>query len=596
VVGGLVLLALERLFPGEVLGYGFPRFLEMLHLHGARVKRRWMFLKTIGAAVSLGAGASVGREGPIAQIGGAIGMFVAGAARLAVDDRRVLVACGAAAGIAATFDAPVAGVLFAQEIVFLGETRLAHLTLVVVAAAVAVATTREVIGVAPVLHAAPFALRNYLDCLTYAALGLVLGLIAVAYVRAFYAAARTVRRLAWPRSRVLLLGLAVVGLVTVGVPENFSDGYPIIDRALASALPWPRLLLLAVTKFGASIVSLACGAPGGVFGPIFFVGAMFGGAYRALSVIVAPSLTGPAGSYALVGLAGFLAATTHAPLTAMFLVVEMTGSYGVTVPALITVGMAVLVAQRFEPESIDTYGLHEEGKHLRETSLPRLLARLPVGDDFRPDVPHVPARATLPEVLAVASSAPGGSLPVVDDDDRLVGVLSWRALRHVLLEADTVGSLVIAADLAETTVPVVTPETSLVEAFRRLEATALDAIPVVDPEEPRVVLGMLSRGDLIAASGRAASSRETPSLGSSGEGWREGTGVVSVPVPPTWVGRSLRELDARQRHGVSVLAVRAAQDGERSWSVPDPDRRLAPGDVLLLAGPADRVRAAREAS
>src|SRR5262245_31351562 len=276
VAGGVVLLALERRFPGDVLGYGFPRFLEMLHLHGARVKRRWMFLKTLGAAISLGAGASVGREGPIAQIGGSIGAAVASAARLPVDTRRMLIACGTAAAVAATFNAPLAAILFAQEVVLLGASALAPLSLIVVAVATAVAVTRGVFGSPPILMTTPFALESNWECLTYAALGLVLGVLAVAYTRMFHFALRRASRLSWPPAATLLGGLALVGVLAAVVPQNLSDGYPVINEALRGHLAWHQALLLAVAKIAASIVSLACGAPGGVFGPIFFIGAMAG--------------------------------------------------------------------------------------------------------------------------------------------------------------------------------------------------------------------------------------------------------------------------------------------------------------------------------
>src|SRR3989449_7380463 len=204
VAGGLVLLLLDRLFPGEVLGYGFPRFLEMLHLQGARVKRRWMVVKTLGSAVSLGAGAAVGREGPIAQIGGSIGSAVAQLARLSSEQRRILIACGAAAGIATTFNAPLRALMFAHEIRLLGEMRLVHFTQIVVATTTAVIVARGLFGSLPVFVVPAFTLESYWECFTYAALGVVLGVLAAGYTRLFHADAGYLDRLAWPRARVLL--------------------------------------------------------------------------------------------------------------------------------------------------------------------------------------------------------------------------------------------------------------------------------------------------------------------------------------------------------------------------------------------------------
>jgi CIC family chloride channel protein len=595
--GGVFLLALDRLSRGEVLGYGFPRFLEMLHLHGARVKRRWIVLKTVGSAISLGAGAAVGREGPIAQIGGSIGGLLARTARVSVDDRKVLVACGAAAGVAATFNAPIAAVLFAQEIVLLGEAGLTHLSLVVVSAATAVAATRELFGSEPLLRVAEFSLVSYWECLTYALLGVLLGLMAVAYVRLFHHAARRARALPLPTPALLLGGLAITGLITMAVPENLADGYPVINQALAGEKVWQAALVLALAKIASSIICLSSGTPGGVFGPILFIGAMVGTSYRAFADAVLPQLTGPPGSYALVGLAGFLAATTHAPLTALFLVVEMTESYAMTVPALLTVGLAMIVAQLIEPHSIDTFGLEAEGKHLHGETLPQILDRVPIGQAYRTDVELVPERLPLPDIMRLVSEGRGTTLPVVNAAGELVGVLSFTALREILLE-ENLGALVVAADLCDHSAPTVTPDTSLGEAFRRIERVRLDEIPVVDPAAPKRVLGMLGRTNLIAAYNRAASSLGTLPLGAwlddNEPAWSHGYRVITTPVPAGWLGRSLREVDCRGRWGVTVLAARTPGGAHDAWEVPDPDRLFEAGDLVVMAGTSERLRAARD--
>src|SRR5262245_38128932 len=596
--GGVAVLALDRLFPGEVLGYGFPRFLEMLHLQGGAVKRRWIVVKTLGAGISLGSGAAVGREGPIAQIGGAIGGLVARLARLSAEQRKILVACGAAAGIATTFNAPLGALMFAHEIVLLGELHLANFSLIVVATTSAVIASRGLFANESVFHVMPFVLESYWECLTYGLLGLLLGLLAVSYVRFFHGFARRVRALTWPRPAVLLGGLALVGLLDVAAPGNISDGYPFVNRALAGELPWPEMAGLAVAKIVGSTVSLGCGAPGGVFGPIFFIGAMTGGAFRAASAALLPGLTGPRGSYAVVGLGAFLAATTHAPLTAIFLLFEMTQNYAVTVPALITAGVALIVASRIEPESIDTLGLTDEGKSLHPASDRVMLEHVPVTRLYRRTVVTIPARATFPEFLHIVGTSRSCSFPVVDDEGALVGTLSFSALRTTLSEGNF-GSLVVAADMSDPHVPTLTPDHSLADAFRLMESESLEDVPVVAAGDPRRILGMLSRGDLIAAYNRSvATLGELPVaawLSAGPSGWSGDFRVVAVRAPASWVGRSLREIDCRARYGVTVLAVERDAERGHGYEIPDPDRPLAPEDRLVLAGTADRLRQAQAA-
>ena len=183
--GGVAILVLDRIFPGDVLGYGFPNFLEQVNLGNARIKRGWIFVKAAGAALSLGSGASVGREGPIAQVGGAIGSAVAQLRKLSPDRAKVLVAAGAGAGIATTFNAPIGGLMFAQEIVLLGHTEIANLTLLIIATFTAVVTSRAIIGNAVVFVVPQFVLRSYWEMVTYALMGAALGVLAAGYIRFF---------------------------------------------------------------------------------------------------------------------------------------------------------------------------------------------------------------------------------------------------------------------------------------------------------------------------------------------------------------------------------------------------------------------------
>ena len=362
VSGGLIIILLELLLPGDILGYGFPSFLEKIHLGDAHLKGRWIVAKAVGSAVSLGAGASVGREGPIAQIGGAIGSVVARLTRMSTERSKVLVACGAGAGIATTFNAPIGGLLFAQEIVLLGQTELGNLSLLVISASVGVVISRAMLGNLAVLPVQQFTMKSYWEFLTYALLGLLTGIIGAVYVRFFNATAEFFERMRMPRFAKIIIGMFAVGIIAIPMRGNLSDGYPVIDQALNGQLStaddgaycsWPSL------SPPASRSAAACRA---ACSDRYSLSARWAAARaRSLLGVLMPRVTGVRGSYALVGLGAFLAATTHAPLTAIFLLTEMTGSYDVTLPALICSILALVVARAIEPESIDTYALARRG-------------------------------------------------------------------------------------------------------------------------------------------------------------------------------------------------------------------------------------------
>lgn len=584
--GGVALLILDRFFPGDVLGYGFPGFLAMLHLGRARIERRWIFIKTASAAISLGAGASVGREGPIAQIGGAIGAAVAQLARLPGDRAKILIAAGAGAGIATTFNAPIGGLLFAQEIVLLGELEFNSLTLIIVATTAGVVTSRAIYGDIAVFHVHRFLLRSYWELLTYGFMGAVLGILSAAFIRLFHATAALFKRTQLPKWANLGVGLFVVGLIAAALPQNLSDGYPVIDDALAGRLPIIHMAVLSVAKIFASSISLGCGAAGGVFGPIFFIGAMAGGSLRGLFELLLPGLTGPRGSYALVGLGAFLAATSNAPLTALFLLFEMTQDYTVALPALISVITSLAMARMLEPESIDTYALAQEGKSLRIGKDRMVLAQIPVSAVMTHEPLVLRESDSLPEVLRVGGETAQSILPVVADGDALTGVIVTRELLALIAGSDRLGHLVNAFDIALRNFPTVTPDSTLDNALMQIEGEAVDELPVVDDEGR--LLGVVTRRAIAQAFNRTTISLSAVANREPAIQWSTGYRVMRMKISKAGEGKTLRALDPRARFGVSVLAVQEANGG----FVPiGPDRPFKAGDVIVAAGLQASLRA-----
>ncbi len=594
--GGAALVLLDYFFPSDVLGYGFPNFLEMVNLGNARIHRVWIFVKAMGAALSLGCGASVGREGPIAQIGGAIGSTIAQVRRLSPIRSKVLVAAGAGAGIATTFNAPMGGMMFALEIVLLGETELANLILVLVSTFSAVVTSRGLFGDIALFHPSPFVVKSYWEMITYALMGALLGALAAGYIRFFHATAAFFRRLQVHKWIKLWAGLAIVGLIAIVLPENLSDGYPIIDRAFAGKLGAVMLGSLAAAKFFASAVSLGCGAPGGIFGPTFFIGTMAGGAFRQLCNLILPGLTGPRGSYALVGLGAFLAGVTHAPLTAILLLFEMTRLDPVlALPAIIATVTALIVAHGIESESIDTYSLAREGKSLAIGRDRRILTQLPISSVVTRDVQTVRANAPASEVLRIAGDTSQSTLPVLDNDGRLTGLIVTRDLLSMLASGVELGPLVNAYDLSRQNPPVLTPESSLDQATQLMEYEALEELPVVEHISLTngKFLGLVTRRNIVQAFNHVAVSLAATGTREPNIFWATGYRVTQLRVPETVNGKTLRQLDPRSRFGVSVLAVQGAADPSSGFTTIAPDQRLGQGDLLIAAGRSADLRSFR---
>lgn len=593
VSGGVVLALLEALFPGDILGYGFANFLRMVHLNGARIKRRFILFKAAGAALSLGCGASVGREGPIAQIGGAIGSAISQTLRLSSEQAKVLVACGAGAGIATTFNAPLGGLLFAQEIVLLGETELTNLSLLVISTAAGVVTSRALLGNLAVLPAQAFILRSYWEIFIYAGLGVILGLLSVVYIRLFYRISDFIKSLPMPRWCQLLLGLAVVGMVAIPLRQNLADGYPVIDQALNGMLPIRLMVALLAAKIFTSCISLGCGAPGGVFGPIFFIGAMAGGSLHGALHMIAPQhiSSGLRGSYSLIGLGAFLAGTTHAPLTSIFLLTEMTGSYTATLAALVSSVIAMVVARTIEPQSIDTYALARQGISLEGDKNRLALTGFSVNTVLKGEPTTVAADASLEEVFRLASETTQEILPVLDRQGAYLGTIATRDLVAVLTSEADLRGLVNAYDLSRPNFPSVAADSNLEDALHVMEDELTSALPVRNPEHPRQLLGLVTRQDIAQLFSRATGSvslfpgRDTHIF------WSGGYRVARLRIPAAADGKTLRELGTRVRFGVNVLAVQNRDNPGSGFVLLEADQPLRAGDVVIVAGRSVSIRA-----
>jgi chloride channel protein, CIC family len=588
--GGVLIMLVDRVFPEDVLGYGFPQFLEQINLGNPRIKRRWMFVKAIGASLSLGCGASVGREGPIAQIGGAIGSAVARLRNLSPDRVKVLVAAGAGAGIATTFNAPIGGLMFAQEIVLLGHAELANLTLLIIATTSAVVASRALHSNDSVFVVPQFQLRSYWEMFTYGVMGVALGLMGAAFIRFFHFTAGRFRKMQVSDWVKIQLGLALVGAIAIGWPDNLSDGYPVINRAMAGEFGLATLAALTVTKFVGSSVSLGCGVPGGVFGPIFFIGTMAGGTFQRLSAMLLPHLTGPRGSYSLVGLGAFLAATTHAPLTALFLLFEMTQGYEIALPAMIATVTALVVARAIETESIDTYRLAREGKTLQISQERLALAQIPVSAVMTKEVALLHENAALADILQVAGETSQSTLPVISSDGGLSGLIVTRDLLGLLAGGRDLGPLINAFDIAEANCAEILATENLFSASQMMEHEGIDELPVVERRYGGKFLGLVTRQHIVQALNRVTASVGSIATRDEPIYWASGYRVTRLEIPQAAAGKTIRELDPRARFSVTVLALRSVKDPDAGFTPITPDGTLNAGDLIITAGRPGDIR------
>jgi len=498
VLGIVCLIPLMLLFPGDVGGYGLPRFLEIVNLRGGVIRARNIFITIVAPALTIGSGGSAGLEGPIAQLGGAIGSNVGQTFGVSGTKMRLMVASGVAAGIAAVFNAPMAGVMFAIEIVLLGDFEIHHFTPLVIAAGVATATARMVFGNALMFDVPHYHLVSYWELLLYAGLGVVVGALAVLNIKIFYGIWDLFETSRLPRLARPVIGAALVGCIGIGFPQVMGGGYHHISEAMHGELPWLLMAILPLFKMVATAITLGSGGAGGIFAPAMFIGTMIGGAYGALMHAAFPAFTAPVGMYALVGLGAFLAAAAHAPLTAMFLLFEITNSHEIVLPVLFASVIGTIIARLFHSESIDTEALSRKGVELKVGRELTAMNALAVDGVMHDDFTWVPESLDLHSLAQRFATSPWIYFPVLDRAERMVGIISLNDVRTVLMEEE-LARLVVVADLMTREVISVHRDDTLNRAMEQFGRKDIEQMPVVSRKDTRRVLGMLKRQDVIRA-------------------------------------------------------------------------------------------------
>jgi CIC family chloride channel protein len=368
-IGGLLGGPLIQRFAREARGHGVPEVMTALATRGGRIRKRVAAVKIAASGFTIGFGGAAGREGPMVQIGATLGSAVAQLARLGPRNIRTLVACGAAGGIAATFNAPIAGALFSVE-VLLGRFH-ADFLLVLLTSLSSCMVTRHYLGDYPAFVVPAYELASPAELPLYFVLGLLLGVAAVFYVRLLYRAEDVFESWRFPESLKPAAGGLLVGLILRFYPQVYGTGFPAIESALWVRLSWSVLVGLFVAELLANTATLGSGGSGGVFAPGLYMGAMLGGAFGMGVHALYPGWTGGSGAYAMVGMAAFFAAAAKAPTTALLILFEMTNDYRIMLPLMTATVGSVYVSHRLLRHSIYTLKLHRRGIRFPYVEEPR---------------------------------------------------------------------------------------------------------------------------------------------------------------------------------------------------------------------------------
>ena len=501
-IGGLIFGPLIYFFAREAKGHGVPEVMYAVARKNGRINPIVALIKALASSICIGSGGSVGREGPIVQIGSTLGSAIGRWFKVPSNLLRTLVAAGAAGGISATFNAPIAGVIFAMEII-LREFTSQSFSIVVLSSVVAWVVGSSLMGDEIVFSVPPYALNHSGELLLYAFLGILAAVVARIYIRTIYTLEDTFDN--WkimPEYFKPVVGGFILGVIGLYILKNsdgqtiFGVGYGVVESALLGKLALKIMLVLLVAKLIATALTLGSGGSGGVFAPSLFIGAMLGGSFGLVAGHFFPTIAGP-GAYALVGMAAVFAGATHAPMTAIIILFEMTRDYHIIMPVMISTVIAVIISHAINPETIYTLKLSRRGVKLSSGKTMGSLEGVTVAQVMSKEVEYVREHLALDGLTDVLEKSVHSGFPVTDSNEELVGLLTYAELHSVVTNDDLVPQLLVVKDVMREPSPIVFSDEPVSDVTPKFDAQQVDRFPVVHRDNPKKMVGIITQADVL---------------------------------------------------------------------------------------------------
>ncbi len=498
-LGGLLLAPFIYFFPKEATADGVPSTMEAVALKNGFVRWTNGILRMVMSSLTLGSGGSAGSEGPIIQIGSALASGVGQFFRVSGERQRVVVACGAAAGLAFIFNAPIAGVLFALEVI-LGEFNVHSFSPIVISSVVATAFARAFLPHGAMLHVPPYELFSPAEILLYAIMGILAGLTSVAFTQFMHLSEGVFHRhVKLPTALKPAIGGLFVGIIGFYLPEVFGYSYAPITQAIKGNFLPGFLFILVAAKIIATGFTLGSGGSGGILCPALFLGAMLGSACGSIFHQWLPQIVPATGGYGIVGMGAMLGAVVQAPMTAIIMVFELTNAYTVILPMMTACILATLVQKSILRGSIYTLSLTHKGIDIQAGREMGILSNLHVKDIMEAECVQVPSTTPYQEVMQRCLNHPGNYIYIVDEKEDLEGVISFSDLKEFIFE-DGLNGLILAKDLINPDIIYVTPEESLASSLNKFSFIDMEQLPVVERNNgSRKVKGIITRNQLMKA-------------------------------------------------------------------------------------------------
>lgn len=594
IIGGLLVGPLIYFFAPEAKGHGVPEVMQAVLLKGGVIRPRVALVKALASSITIGTGGSVGREGPIIQIGASLGSTVGQFFRMSGNRMKTLVGCGAAAGIAAAFNAPIAGALFAVEIILM-DFAFVQFSPIVISSVMATVISHHYEGNFAAFQVPPYHLVNPFELIFYAALGLLAGIASYGFIKVLYAFEDFFdNKLKLPSYLQPAIGGLIIGIIALKFPQIMGVGYDSINDALHGNTIWYMALGLIFLKILATSFTLGSGGSGGIFAPSLFMGAMLGCFFGYFVHSYFPSISASPGAYALVAMGGLVAGTTRAPITAIIIVFELTKDYEIILPLMITCIISAILSSKLSRESIYTLKLLLRNINLKEGTETNIMKSIFVRNVFTPTFETVHETANFNEVVNKVISKEDPYFAVQNDHSDLIGMISIHDIKSFLFDMQDLQDIVIARDIAEKDFDKVTPEDNCQIVLDILSRNGLSGLPVVDPKKQNKILGMIWRRDILKTYNQEVEKKDIALTfvdklvrqnSTQDVQFMGGYSVSEIKIPESFINQSIKDLNIRAKYNVNVLSIRhETNQGTKINAFPTPEYIIKQGDRLIVAG------------
>ena len=603
VIGGLIVGPLIYYFAPEAKGHGVPEVMQAILLKGGKIRGRVAVVKAVASAITIGTGGSVGREGPIIQIGSSLGSVIGQFLRVSPKRLKTLVGCGAAAGIAAAFNAPIAGALFAVEIILM-DFAVAQFSPIVISSVMATVISHTFEGNFTAFVVPKYQLTSPFEIGFYFVLGAASGVVAYLFIKTLYYSEEIFdNRIKIPEYLKPALGGIGIGVIALMFPEIMGVGYDSINIALTGNLIWYFALALIFMKILATSLTLGSGGSGGIFAPSLFMGAMLGYFFGSFVHTYFPNITATPGAYALVAMGGLVAGTTRAPITAIIIVFELTNDYRIILPLMITCIMSMIVSTKLSRESIYTLKLVLRNIGLKEGMETNVMDSIYVKNVYRKDFESINVADNFSQIVNRIIRGKESDFPVIDSEGHVKGMISIHDIKDSLYEKESLQNLLIAGDISNQYYETLFPEDSCQTALDKFRKYSFDGLPVINDKTSNKIIGVLWRKDIQDAYDREIEKRDlTSNLASlitmkdeePMVHFMEGYSIIEISPPKTFINKSIRELNIRSEYGVDVLSIKTKEKrGEKINAIPSPDYIIKDEDTLIIAGEIKKINFVR---